>query len=128
MWTELRSRRIATGISVKATSPKDDENGYAIADLTMAAVDPGITVHLRDRALFVVTPADGQCCEGFTRVGEDSGPARERLIAADDNVNVARIELCAAAPFDAARLRSYFHVLAHRSDRLIVPELTRPQI
>ena len=97
MWTELRSRRIATGISVKATSPEDNENGYAIADLTMAAVDPGITVHLRDRALFVVTPADGQCCEGFTRVGEGSGPARERLIAADDNVNVARIELCAAA-------------------------------
>jgi len=45
---------------------------------------------------FFVTPAARDRCEGLTRVGEDNGCARCRLIASDDDIDLERIELDAA--------------------------------
>jgi hypothetical protein len=38
---------------------------------------------LGDRAAFVIKPAGGDCRERFTRIGQDRGGARCRLIASD---------------------------------------------
>jgi len=50
-----------------------------------------------DRTASVVPPTGGECCEGFTGVGEDTSFARYSLIAADDDVDEARIDFNAAA-------------------------------
>jgi len=42
---------------------------------------------------FFVAPSGRDDCEGLTRVGEDRGLARCRLIAPDDDVDIEGIEL-----------------------------------
>jgi hypothetical protein len=66
------------------------------------------TRYSRDHAVFIATPAGGECCEGFARVGQHGGCARCRLIASDGDVDEERIgvvELFRPFTFREARRR-----------------------
>jgi hypothetical protein len=87
-WRQFTARTMSYGSPMlRASLAKQAENGQA----------PAFPQELLASVAVLVAPAGLNRCEGLTSVGEDSGCVCCRLIAPDDDVDVERIELDAAA-------------------------------